>query len=69
MIPPFDELFIRNDEKTIHVQNPQKLMTEVYKSFNHQNPSFLWELFKRKEISHILRIKDILTLPKTSTAS
>ena len=39
----FDELLIRNEEKTIHVQNLQKLMIEVYKSFNHEDPSFLWE--------------------------
>ena len=65
----FDELLIRNDEKTVHVQNLQKLMIEVYKSLNHENPSFLWDLFTRKEINYNLRIKDILTLPKASTAS
>ena len=62
----FDDLLIRNEEKTVHVQNLQKLMIEVYKSLNHENPSFLWDLFTRKEI---MRIKDILTLPKASTAS
>ena len=44
-------------------------MIEVYKSLNHGNPSFLWDLFSRKEINYNLRIKDILTLPKASTAS
>ena len=44
-------------------------MIEVYKSLNHENPSFLWDLFTRKEINYNLRIKDILTLPKASTAS
>ena len=44
-------------------------MIEVYKSLNHENPSFLWDLFARKEINYSLRIKDILTLPKASTAS
>ena len=65
----FDELLIRNEEKTVHVQNLQKLMIEVYKSLNHENPSFLWDLFTRKVINYYLRIKDILTLPKASTAS
>ena len=66
---PFDELFIRNDEKTIHVLNLQQLMIEVNKSFNYQNYSFLWDVFTGKEISYNLRIKDIQILPKTSTAS
>ena len=54
---------------TIHVGNLQMLMIEVYQSFNHQNPSFLWELFARKEINYNLRIKDILALPKALTTS
>ena len=37
----FDELLIRYEEKTIHVQNLQKLMIEVYKSLNNENPFFL----------------------------
>ena len=44
-------------------------MIEVYKSLNHQNPSFLCELFARKEINYNLRIKDLLTLPKALTTS
>ena len=66
---PFDELLVKNEEKIIHVQNLQMLMNEVYKSLNHQNPSFLWELFTRKEINYNLRIRDILTLPKALTDS
>ena len=68
-VASFDELLIRNEEKTVHVQNLQKLMIEVHKSLNHENPSFLWDLFTRKEINYNLRIKDILTLPKASIAS
>ena len=45
------------------------LMIEVYKYLNHHNPSFLWELFARKEINYNLRIKDILALPKALTTS
>ena len=65
----FDELLVENEEKTIHVRNLQMLMIEVYKSLNHQNPSFLWELFARKEINYNLRIKDFLALPKALTTS
>ena len=60
----FDELLVEIEEKTIHVRNLQMLMIEVYKSLNHQNPSFLWELLARKEVNYNLRIKGILALPK-----
>ena len=65
----FDELLVENEEKSIHVRNLQMLMIEVYKSLNHQNPSFLWELFARKEINYNLRIKNILAIFKTLTRS
>ena len=65
----FDELLVENEEKSIHVRNLQMLMIEVYKSLNHQNPSFLWELFARKEINYNMRIKNILALSKTLTRS
>ena len=38
----FDELLVENEEKNIHAGNLQMLIIEVYKSLNHQNPSFLW---------------------------
>ena len=60
----FDDLLIRNEEKTVHVQNLQKLMIEVYKSLNHENPSFLWDLFTRKEINYNLRIKIFSLFPR-----
>ena len=44
-------------------------MNEVYKSLNHKNTSFLWQLFTRKETNYNLRIKDILALPKALTKS
>ena len=69
----FDELFVENEEKTIHVRNLQMLMIVVPQSsnisLNHQNPSFLWELFAKKEINYNLRIKDILAHPKALTTS
>ena len=65
----FDDLLVENEENTIHVRNMQMFMIEVYKSLNHQNPSFLWELLARREINCSLRIKDILTLPKALTTS
>ena len=37
---PFDELLQRGKECTIHQNNLQKLMLEVYSSLTQQNPSF-----------------------------
>ena len=65
----FDELLAENEKKTIHIRNLQMLTIEVYKSLNHQNLSFLWELFVRKEINYNLKSKDILVLPKALTTS
>ena len=65
----FDELLVENKEKTIDLCNLHMLMIKVYKSLNHQNPSFLWELFARKEINYNLRVKDNLALPKALTMS
>ena len=40
-------------------------MTEVYKSLNHLNPAFMWDLFKIKETPYNLRGGSKLTLPQT----
>ena len=42
-----------NEGKTIHVQNLQKLIIEVYKSLNHENASFLWDLLEQLQNMHI----------------
>eukprot|EP00112_Aurelia_sp_Birch-Aquarium-sp1_P009288 Seg205.19 transcript_id=Seg205.19/GoldUCD/mRNA.D3Y31 product="hypothetical protein" protein_id=Seg205.19/GoldUCD/D3Y31 len=63
----FEELLQRNNEQTVHVKNLHKLMTEVYKSLNCQNPTFMWDLFIRKEVTYDLRAKDLLQLPKART--
>ena len=54
--------------KNFHSQNLQKLVIEVRKVLNYQNPSFLWELFTGREFNDNLRIEDILILSKASTA-
>ena len=35
----------------------QKLMTEIYKSMNHLNPSLIWEFHEKKDVSYNLRIQ------------
>ena len=62
-------VYLLGSVNSFHVQNLQTLMIEVFKSLNHENPSFLWDLFSRKEVYYNLRIKDILTLPRALTSS
>ena len=64
-----EELLERSKEIPIHVKNLQYLLIEVYKSCNCQNPMFVWDMFKRREITYDLRVKDILQLPSTKTTS
>ena len=66
---PFAELLGRSDERTVHVQNLQRLMIEIYKTLHHRNPVFLSEIFQRREIRYNLRIKDTVLLPSTSTVA
>ncbi len=63
----FEELLHKRGEHTIHTRNLQKLMLEVYKCLTSGNPSFLWDLFKRKPINYNLRVKDLVQLPNTRT--
>ena len=51
----------------IHVRNLQKLMTEIYKSMNHLNPSLIWEFHEKKHVSYNLRIQDLCKLPQIKT--
>ena len=40
-----EELLEISESTTIHIQNLQSLMTEVYKCLNRINPEFMWEMF------------------------
>ena len=44
----FEELLERDNTKTTRTTNLQKLMIEVYKSFNHLNPEYMWKFFVKK---------------------
>ena len=59
----------RSKEIPIHVTNLKFLLIEVYKSLNCQNPMFMWDMFKRRETTYDLRVKDLLQLPSTKTTS
>ena len=63
----FEELLDRDDTKTIHTKNLQKLMVEVYKSFNHLNSEYMWEFFVKKDVPHNLRTNELYKLPSASS--
>ena len=47
---------------SIHTQNLQYLIVEVYKSLHHLNHEFMWELFLPNVIPYNLRKSNLLTL-------
>ena len=48
---------------TIHKKNLQKLMVEIYKTINHLNPPYMWDLFTKKVVEYDFRIKILCELP------
>ena len=50
----FEELLERDNTKTTHTINLQKLMIEVHKSLNHLNPEYMWEFFTKKDVQYTL---------------
>ena len=63
----FETLLARSGSNGIHIKNLQKLMTEIYKSMNHLNPSIVWEFHEKKPITHSLRIQYLCKLPTIKT--
>ena len=49
------------------VRNLQKLMTKIYKSINHFNPSLVGEFHEKKHVTYGLRIQNLCKLPKIKT--
>ena len=60
-----EELLVLDGSASIHTSNLRSLMTEVYKSINHLNPQFMWNLFELKEVPYSLRGGNKLVLPPT----
>ena len=65
----FECLLTKNNEIAIHTKSLQKLMTQIYKSLNHENPSFMGEFSVQRELAYDLRIKNTLQIPPTKTVS
>ena len=45
-----DALLQRDGTLTIHKKNLQNLMVEIYKTINHLNPPYMWDLFTKKVV-------------------
>ena len=63
----FETLLARSGSNSINIKNLQKLMTEIYKSMNHLNPSIVWEFHEKKPITYSLRIQNLCKLPTIKT--
>ena len=66
---PFAELLARGSKCTIHIRNLQKVLLEIYKCLNSENPSFMWNIFQTKDVAYNLKTKSLLQLPSTNTLS
>ena len=51
----FEELLIKSNSASVHQRNLQLLLTEIYKTVNNLNPSFMAEVFVTKDVPYNLR--------------
>ena len=58
-----DALLQRDGTSTFHKKNLQKLMVEIFKTINHLNPPYMWDLFTKKVVKNDFRIKIPFELP------
>ena len=65
----FETLLERDNTKTTHTKNIQKLMIDVHKLFNHLNPEYKWEFFAKKVVQYNLCTKELCKLSSVSSQS
>ena len=63
----FEELLIKRNSVSVHQRNLQLLLTEIYKTVNNLNPSFMTDVFVTKDVPYNLRGSNNLALPKART--
>ena len=63
----FEALLTRSGNNSIHVNNMQKLMIEIFKTMNGLNPPLVWEFHERKHVTYNLRIQNLCKLPPIKT--
>jgi hypothetical protein len=65
----YDELIRRADTTTLHLGRIHTLVTEVYKSINHLNPTYVQEMFSVKNVTHNFRSSQILNVPRVKSTT
>ena len=65
----YEELLDLSNESSIHQRHLRFLVTEIFKTLNNLNPSFMKKYFCIKETGYNLRKGQILRLPPTNTSS
>ena len=63
----FEELLTKSKSVPVHQRNLQLLLTEIYKTINNLNPSFMEEVFVTNAVPYNLRGSTNLVLPKART--
>ena len=63
----FNALLMKDNSVSIHKRNLQLLMTEIYKTKSNIVPSFLTEIFIKKNPPYDLRNKSTFQIPKSRT--
>ena len=63
----FQELLNKSNSVSVHQRNLQLLLTEIYKTVHNLNPTFMTQVFEKKDVSYNLRESNSLTLPKANT--
>ena len=65
----YEALFKLDNAESVHQRNQQYVMTEVYKTKNRLNPSFMRELLKPRDLQYNLRNNNTLEIPEVRTTS
>ena len=63
----FDKCLMKEAGKVIYVTNLHKPMLEVFKTLNHLDSSYLWDLFNVKQVEYNMRTKNLVMLPHIKT--
>ena len=64
-VDSYEDLISKHNLMTVHEIHLRFLLCEIYKTVNLGNPSFMQNIFCKKEVAHGLRKNNLLTLPKT----
>ena len=65
----FESLLEKDRSVTIHQKNVQLLMTEMFKTINNLNPSFMDEIFLKRSVRYNLKNTNTFLLPMVHTVN